>query len=50
MSKEIGPKEQWLRQMREDKASKVKKPSSADLRKNIAKIKPVTRHGGKRGR
>ena len=50
MSQPPGPKELALRAMREDKASKVKKLSSADLRKNIAKIKPVTRHGGKRGR
>jgi hypothetical protein len=45
-----GPKELALRAQREEKAAKVKKPSKADLRKTIAKIKPVTRHGGKRGR
>jgi hypothetical protein len=35
--------------MREDKASRVKKPSKADLRKTIEKIKPVTKPR-KRGR
>lgn len=44
-----GPKEIQQRLLREGK-QKTKRPSTADLRKNIAKIKPVTRHGGKRGR
>lgn len=29
---------------------KSRKPSASDLRKHVAKIKPVARHGGKRGR
>jgi hypothetical protein len=48
----IGPKEQMLRNMRESSATKAKskRPSVSDVRTKIAKIKPVTRHGGKRGR
>ena len=41
----IGPKEQQLRDLKANKIAK--KPSTSDLR---AKIKPVARHGGKRGR
>jgi hypothetical protein len=44
-----GPKELALRAQREAKAD-LRKPSKGDLRKTITKIKPVTRHGGKRGR
>jgi len=43
----IGPKEKALRDLRARKAAKP--PTKADLRKSIAKIKPVTRRG-KRGR
>lgn len=52
MSKEMGPKERALREQREANFhnSKVRKPSVSDVRNKIAKIKPVTRHGGKRGR
>jgi hypothetical protein len=42
-----GPKEQQLRQMREARASK--KPP-IDFRKGVAKIKPMTSKGGRRGR
>jgi ribosomal protein L29 len=45
-----GPKELAQKALREDNQRKNRKPSVADVRKNIAKIKPVTRHGGKRGR
>lgn len=52
MSKEAGPKERALREQRERNflQSKGRRPSASDLRKTVAKIKPVTRHGGKRGR
>jgi hypothetical protein len=50
MSQPPGPKELQLRALREGKQAKTRKPSTSDLRKNIAKIKPITRHGGKRGR
>jgi hypothetical protein len=43
-----GPRELQLRAMREAKA--IKKPTKADLRSKVAKIKPMTRKGGKRGR
>jgi hypothetical protein len=46
----IGPKEAMLRSMREHKAAKIKKPSAPDLRKQVAKIKMITKHGGRRGR
>jgi hypothetical protein len=49
MAYQPGPKELQLRAQREAK-QEAKKPSKADLRQKIAKIKPVTRHGGKRGR
>lgn len=45
-----GPKELQLKALREINAGKVKKPSAADLRKNISKVKPMGKHGGKRGR
>lgn len=45
----VGDKERQLRALRD--ARNAKKPSTSDLRKNIAKIKPVTRQqGGRRGR
>ena len=51
MSQPPGPKELELRRQREARFDqKARKPSTADLRKQVAKIKPVTRHGGKRGR
>ena len=53
MSKEIGPKEQWLRQMREDKAAKQPAPTKAQLRQQIAKVKGGggrKNKGGGRGR
>lgn len=46
MSKEIGPKEKMLREQREARFNNKPKPSHAELRKNIAKIKPVIRKGG----
>jgi len=48
----IGPKEMQRRQMREDNFAKKggKKPSASDLRARIARIKPMTNKGGKRGR
>jgi hypothetical protein len=45
-----GPKEMQQRLLREGKQKGAKKPSAADLRKNIAKVRPIARHGGKRGR
>jgi hypothetical protein len=38
--------------MREDRFNRKggKKASTSDLRQSIAKIKPITRHGGKRAR
>lgn len=45
-----GPKELQLRALREGKQSKIKNPSTADLRKNISKIRPMSHKGGKRGR
>jgi len=50
MSPPPGPKELALKALRESKASKIKKPSTADLRNTIAKVKPMTKRGGKRGR
>jgi hypothetical protein len=51
MSYQPGPKELQLQALKEAKASrKGKKPSSADLRNTIAKVKPMTKRGGKRGR
>lgn len=47
MTKEIGPKEKALREQREHKFSK---PKLADVRSKIAKIKPMAKHGGRRGR
>lgn len=51
MAQPPGPKELELRRQREEKFGRNhgKKPSSSDLRKQVAKIKPVTRHGGRRG-
>lgn len=37
-----------LREMREGKVSR--KPKLADVRNKIAKIKPMAKHGGRRGR
>lgn len=48
MAHVIGPKDAALQQMREAKAD-ARKPSKSDLRKQVAKIKPVQR-AGKRGR
>lgn len=47
-----GPKELQLQALREGKQNrgKMKKPTTADLRKNIAKVKPMGKHGGRRGR
>jgi hypothetical protein len=45
-----GPKQQQLRELREGKIKNAPKPTKADIRNSIAKIKPVTRNGGKRGR
>jgi len=50
MSPPPGPKELQLQALRELKRGKVKKPSTADLRNTIAKVKPMTKRGGKRGR
>ena len=53
MSKEIGPKERALREARERRFAEnhqAKKPSAADLRSQISKVRPMTRKGGKRGR
>lgn len=47
MTKEIGPREKQLREMREQKHAK---PKLADVRSKIAKIKPMAKHGGRRGR
>lgn len=47
MTKEIGPREKQLREMREQKFNK---PKVADVRNRIAKIKPMAKHGGRRGR
>ena len=49
----IGPREQQLREMRERRFAErnAKKPSVADLRSKVAKVKPMARNqGGKRGR
>jgi hypothetical protein len=43
----VGPKEQKLRQLREARA-KGRPP--IDFRKSVAKIKPMTSKGGRRGR
>lgn len=45
--KEIGPKEKALREQREHKFAK---PKLADVRSKIARIKPMSHKGGKRGR
>lgn len=52
MSKEMGPKERAQREMREANfaARNAKKPTAADLRNKIAKIKAAPRKGGGRGR
>jgi hypothetical protein len=47
MTKEIEPREKALRELREQK---FQKPKLADVRGKIAKIKPMTRKGGGRGR
>jgi hypothetical protein len=48
---EIGPREKQLQALRESGGGKyARKPSVADLRKKVAKVKPMTKHGGKRGR
>lgn len=47
MTKEIRPREKQLREMRERKFTK---PKLADVRGRIAKIKPMAKHGGRRGR
>lgn len=46
--KDIGPKEKMLREMREGKISH--KPKLADVRSKIARIKPMTKQSGRRGR
>lgn len=52
----IGVKERQQRELGKNKRDRLnqgslsRKPSTSDLRKQVAKIKPVTRHGGKRGR
>jgi hypothetical protein len=45
-----GPKQQQLRELREGKIKNAPKPTKADLRNNIAKVKPMTNKGGRRGR
>mgnify|MGYP001603704211 CR=1 FL=1 len=51
MAYQPGPKELALQAMREGKVERNKpKPSKADLRNTIAKVKPMTKRGGKRGR
>lgn len=53
MSKEIGPKEKRNREMQEQRyqaRGAGAKPSLADMRGKIAKIKPMTNKGGRRGR
>lgn len=48
----IGEKERQVRALREQRFAQrnAKKPSTADLRKRVAAIKPMTRKGGRRGR
>lgn len=50
----IGPKEAQLRALKAEKfagrRAASKPPSTSDLRKKVAAIKPMTRYGGKRGR
>jgi hypothetical protein len=45
-----GPKELAQKALRENKIRNAPKPSKADLRNKIAKVKPMTRKGGRRGR
>lgn len=45
-----GPKETQQRLLREGKHKNAPKPSKADLRNKIAKVKPMTNKGGRRGR
>lgn len=49
----IGPKEAQQRELariKRENLNNIKKPSKADLRNAIAKVKPMTNKGGKRGR
>ncbi len=48
----VGPREKQLRELREARFAdrNARKPSVADLRNKVAKVKPMTKHGGKRGR
>jgi hypothetical protein len=45
-----GPKELAQKALRENKIRNGPKPSKADLRSKIAKVKPMTNKGGRRGR
>lgn len=51
MAQTPGPKELQQRALQEARLLKnAKKPTTADLRNQIAKVKPMTKRGGKRGR
>lgn len=45
-----GPKQQQLEALRKNKMENTPKPSKADLRSKVAKIKPMTNKGARRGR
>ncbi len=50
----IGAKEAQQRDLAKNKRERLnqigRKPSTADLRNKIARIKPMVKHGGRRGR
>ena len=45
-----GPKQQQLQALREGKIKNAPKPTKADLRNSISKVKPKVNKGGRRGR